>query len=301
MPRRKRTFTHGWKHSPFARKRIELAEKVDAFGWPPFTTHGAWNSVGAAPDVDMFVRNAQLVARMDLPGLTKEDVAIELGDGELTIHGMLPHAPETAHEHTETCACELGLFSQTIPLPDGVRSGDVTVTFTDGILELAMALPSKAAAHPGLEIQETDIRVRDAVVRELDWDPDLDASAVGVETLNGIVTLTGYVDDDSARVAAERTARRVQGVRGVTDDIEVRLKPQRPDVDIAKDAAHTLRLRPSVPGGVRAIVRSGCVTLTGEVASFNQKRDAEDAVRYVAGTEGVMNRIRVSTAESDLQ
>ena len=120
MRHRRNTFTHGWKHSPFALTRSEIEEKVDNFGWPSFETHGVWGSAAWAPDLDLFVRNNQLIARMDLPGLTKENVAIEVGDGELTIRGTRSHEPETCHDHTYRCACEFGSFFRTVPLPEGV-------------------------------------------------------------------------------------------------------------------------------------------------------------------------------------
>ena len=143
-------------------------------------------------------------------------------------------------------------------------------------------------------LEETDVRLRDAVLRELDWDPEIDASAIGVAARDGVVTLTGYVDTYSGKLAAERTAQRVQGVRAVASDIEVRLKLQPTDVDIAKDAVHALRLRSTVPGGVHAIVHNGYVTLTGEVTWLFQKLDAERAIRDVEGVRGVLNHIRVA-------
>ena len=143
-------------------------------------------------------------------------------------------------------------------------------------------------------LEETDVRLRDAVVRELDWDPEVDATAIGVAARDGVVTLTGYVDTYSGKLAAERTAQRVQGVRAVASDIEVRLRLNRTDVDIAKDAAHALRLRSTVPGGVHAIVHKGYVILTGEVTWLFQKLDAENAVRRVEGARGVVNQIRIA-------
>src|SRR5216117_723143 len=155
MRHRRNTFTHGWKHSPFALTRSEIEEKVDDFGWPSFETHGVWGSAAWAPDLDLFVRNNQLIARMDLPGLTKGNVAIEVGDGELTIRGTRSHEPETCHDHTYRCACEFGSFFRTVPLPEGVTRDDVTVKFANGILEIAIALPARAAAAPRrFEIEE---------------------------------------------------------------------------------------------------------------------------------------------------
>jgi HSP20 family protein len=145
MRKRRETSTHGWKHSPFALSRVELEEKVDEFGWPPFRTRGVWGSAAWAPDLDLFVRNNQLIARMDLPGLKKEDVAIEMGDGEFTIRAARPHERGTGLEHAHRCACEPDTFFSTVPVPDGVTVDDIDVTFANGILEIAVALPARPA------------------------------------------------------------------------------------------------------------------------------------------------------------
>ena len=68
-------------------------------------------------------------------------------------------------------------------------------------------------------LSETDVRVRDAVMRQLEWDPEVDASAVGVTARDKAVTLTGYIDTYSGKLAAERAAKRVRGVRAVANDI----------------------------------------------------------------------------------
>ena len=52
-------------------------------------------------------------------------------------------------------------------------------------------------------ITETDIRLREAVVRQLDWDPDVDASAIGVSASDGVVALTGFVDSYAGKLAAK--------------------------------------------------------------------------------------------------
>jgi osmotically-inducible protein OsmY len=64
-------------------------------------------------------------------------------------------------------------------------------------------------------ITGTDIRVRGAVVRQLDWDPEVDASAIGVSAADGVVTLTGFAESYAEKLAAERVAKQVRGVRGV--------------------------------------------------------------------------------------
>jgi osmotically-inducible protein OsmY len=136
--------------------------------------------------------------------------------------------------------------------------------------------------------------VRDAVLRQLDWDPEVDASAVGVATQKGTVTLTGFVDTYSGKLAAERAAKRVHGVRAVANDIEVRLRLERTDADIAQDAASALELRSTIPQGVQAVVHHGHVTLTGHVDWLYQKLSAEKAVRHIRGVRSVINHITVA-------
>lgn len=143
-------------------------------------------------------------------------------------------------------------------------------------------------------LTETDVRVRDAVVRQLDWDPEVDGSAVGVAARSGAVTLTGFVDTYFGKLAAERAAKRVHGVRAVANDIEVRLRLERTDTDIAQDAVRALELRSTIPENVQAAVHNGHVTLTGNVDWLYQKLSAEQAVRHIRGVRGVFNHITVA-------
>jgi osmotically-inducible protein OsmY len=151
-------------------------------------------------------------------------------------------------------------------------------------------------------LTDTDIRVRDAVVRQLEWDPEVDASAIGVAAKGGTVTLTGYIPTYAGKLAAERAAKRVRGVRAVANDLEVRLALERTDADIAADVTRALELRSSIPTSVQASVHSGHVTLTGAVDWMYQKRDAEKALRHVRGVRQVLNRVTVvhRAAERDV-
>jgi osmotically-inducible protein OsmY len=140
-------------------------------------------------------------------------------------------------------------------------------------------------------LSEIDTRIRDLVTRELEWDAAVDASAIGVAAQDGTVTLTGYVDTYLCKLAAERAAKRVRGVRAVANEIEVRPKVGRTDPDIARDVVRSLELRSTVPDNVQATVHHGYVTLTGETMWEFQRRDAEKAVRHIRGVRGVVNRI----------
>lgn len=143
-------------------------------------------------------------------------------------------------------------------------------------------------------LTEADVRVRDAVMRQLDWDPEVDASAVGVAAKNGTVTLTGFIDSYSGKLAAERAAKHVHGVRAVANDIAVRLRLERTDPDIAQDTARALELRSTIPDSVQAVVHTGHVTLTGKVDWLFQKQSAESAVRHIRGVRSVLNHISVA-------
>jgi osmotically-inducible protein OsmY len=143
-------------------------------------------------------------------------------------------------------------------------------------------------------LTDADVRLRDAVMKQLEWDPRVEASAVGVAAMRGTVTLSGFIDTFAGKLAAERAVKRVHGVRAVANDIEVRLRFERTDDDIALDAARTLELRSLIPDTVQAVVHHGHVTLTGSVEWLYQKDSAERAVRHIRGVRGVRNHITVA-------
>jgi osmotically-inducible protein OsmY len=140
-----------------------------------------------------------------------------------------------------------------------------------------------------------DVRLRDSVIRELDWDSEVDDSAIGVAAKDGVVTLTGFIDSYAGKLAAERVVKRLRGVRAVANDIVVRLKADVTDTDIAAAAALALKVRPGIPPNVQATVHSGHVTLTGHVEWLHQKEQAEVAVRHISGVRGVVNHIEIAS------
>ena len=139
---------------------------------------------------------------------------------------------------------------------------------------------------------DTDIK-RD-VEQELRWDPDIDATDVALAVKNGVVTLTGFVRSYSQKYQAERDAKRVAGVIAIANDIEVRLPAidQRPDPEIARDAATALAYEPPYSSeNIKIVVKAGWITLEGEVEWNFQRERAENAVRRVRGVKGVSNLI----------
>ena len=140
-------------------------------------------------------------------------------------------------------------------------------------------------------LTDRDLRTRKFVTQQLEWDPSVDASGIGVAARDGAVTLTGFVNTYPEKLAAERTAKRVHGVRAVANDIEVRLKIGRNDADIARDVAIALRIYSSIPASVQAAVHHGHVTLTGTVPWLYQKRLAQKAASHIDGVRHVVDRI----------
>jgi osmotically-inducible protein OsmY len=143
-------------------------------------------------------------------------------------------------------------------------------------------------------IMRTDSEIERDVRDELEWDPDLDASDIAVKVKSGVVELTGFVKSYTDKYEAEIAAKRVAGVVGVANDIEVRLPSvdERPDPDIARDAVAAIKSQlPISSENIRLTVKSGWVTLEGEVEWQYQRQTAENAVRRIKGVKGVSNTI----------
>lgn len=136
-----------------------------------------------------------------------------------------------------------------------------------------------------------DQRLRDSVMHQLAADPQVNASLIGVSSQEGIVTLSGYVDSYVEKLAAERSCRRVYGVRALANELEVRLAAERIDPDIARGALEALKNHVDVPLGIGVTVRSGYVTLSGVVEWMYQKVAAERAVKYLRGVKGIFNQV----------
>jgi osmotically-inducible protein OsmY len=138
-----------------------------------------------------------------------------------------------------------------------------------------------------------DVRVRNAVLRQLERDPHVDATDIAVLARSGSVTLTGYINSYAGKLAAERAITGVRGVRAVANEIEVRPKVERLDADIAADVAQALGVW-EVPETIKASVHEGYVTLTGAAKRLHQRRDLENAIRRIRGVRRILNKVVVT-------
>jgi len=143
---------------------------------------------------------------------------------------------------------------------------------------------------------KTDLELKKDVFEELEWEPSVNASEIGVIVKDGVVTLTGSVDHYPEKWEAEHAALRVSGVKAVANEIEIKLPgdSKRTDADIALTAANTLKWNTSVPKDcIKTIVENGWIMLRGEVEWQYQREAAENAVRHLIGVKGVVNEVTV--------
>jgi osmotically-inducible protein OsmY len=145
-------------------------------------------------------------------------------------------------------------------------------------------------------MEKTDSEIKKAVLRELEWDTRVEETDVGVAVNEGVVTLTGTVSSWAKMMAAQEAAHRVTGVLDVANDIKVKVlgSAVRNDTDIARAVRNALEWDVFVPDTrIRSTVSDGWVTLEGDVDFWNQRDDAEKAVRNLSGVHGVSNKIEI--------
>ena len=162
METKKETGLAPSRRDPFALMRqmtSELERVFDEGSWPSFRWPSfRWGAIEAttwAPHIDVFEKNQRLVTRIDLPGMKKEDVKVEVTDGQLAISGERKHEKEEKGEKFYRCEREYGSFYRAVPLPEGAKVEDVKAMFIDGVLEVTVPLPAKAETKARtVDIQE---------------------------------------------------------------------------------------------------------------------------------------------------
>lgn len=141
---------------------------------------------------------------------------------------------------------------------------------------------------------KNDRQLQKDILNELDWEPSVDASRIGVEVSDGVATLSGHVDSYTQKWAAERVAQRVAGIKSVAVELDVVVPGphQRNDTEIATAAANAIDWNASIPKDtVKLIVENGWITLSGEVEWAFIRTAAETSVRNLYGVKGVANNI----------
>lgn len=148
---------------------------------------------------------------------------------------------------------------------------------------------------------KTDSQLQKDVMAELEWEPRVDHANIGVAVQDGVVTLSGFVSSYACKLSAEKAAKRVKGVRGLAEEIEVRFPSdtKTADPEIAKRIADMFDWSATIPKNKLSVkVEHGWVTLSGEVAYHFHREAAKDLASRITGVKGVSNLIEVKKTPS---
>lgn len=157
-----------------------------------------------------------------------------------------------------------------------------------------------AHSSPEMEMPVThreDLKIRNAVLNELKWDPRVEEYDLSAEVSDGVVTLTGTVSSWGKRMVTAEAAQRVKGVRDVINDIDVEVPAsiRRSDAQLAAAIRLSLEWDAFVDHTcIRSTVSNGWVTLEGEVPAWSDHDEVERAIRNLTGVRGLTNRITVT-------
>jgi len=170
----------------------------------------------------------------------------------------------------------LGVVSTVLGVAAGIRA--------EPALPAAATKPSASTAYP-------DDQVRTSLIKELQNDTHLDATAIVVTDSSGIAELTGSVPLLRWKERADRVARVVRGVRAVVNRIRI-VPVHRADRDIARDVGAALHATPALARmPIRVSVSDGVVELDGWITSWDEQQLAERVARGVVGVRFCQNQL----------
>lgn len=137
--------------------RTEMDRLFDDFGFgrdisfPTFSgfTGPAFNW---SPQTEVFERGNELVVRADLPGLTKDDIKVDVEGNRITIRGERKSEHEEKEEGFYRSERSYGSFYRSLPLPEGTDGDKAKADFNNGVLEITMPLAAKQTRGKRIEI-----------------------------------------------------------------------------------------------------------------------------------------------------
>ncbi|WP_282049550.1 BON domain-containing protein [Maribacter aquivivus] len=144
---------------------------------------------------------------------------------------------------------------------------------------------------------KTDAQIKQDILDELVFEPNIDETQIGVTVENGIVTLSGVVNEYFKKALANKVAKRVKGVKAVAEDIEVKYGDEyaKTDKEIAKAAVNALEWNATIPREkVKIFVEDGYIYLSGEVTWSHQREAAKNILQNLLGVKGVVNNIEIT-------
>lgn len=147
-------------------------------------------------------------------------------------------------------------------------------------------------------IQKTDAQLKADVLSELEYEPSVKVTDIGVLVRDGTVALNGYATSYGEKIAAVRAVKRIAGVKGIADDIEVQLMgfDHHTDEDIAAAAVRHIEWNKLLPQDrIVVTVSQGWITLTGDLEWQYQKNAVANIVEHLSGVKGVFNLIEIES------
>ena len=149
---------------------------------------------------------------------------------------------------------------------------------------------------------KSDAFIQRNVQDALNFDPALKPGEIGVIVKDGIVILTGTVDNYAKKSSAEKVVRRIKGVKAVVEKIEVQLagSSAKSDSDIAREISEALQWNYAIPEDkIKVRVENGNVTLDGSVPWDYQRKAAHKEIARITGVRSITNRLSIQSVARD--
>lgn len=173
----------------------------------------------------------------------------------------------------------------------------LTVAATFAAAVLTIGLLGACSTHQSVETQVSDSAIAAKVKAKLTGDPEINPFNVDVDVDEGVVRLSGTVEDEVTRDEAEKLARNTRGVRSVQNDLKI---GESGIADRISDATITTKVKAKLTGdpeinpfNINVDTEDGVVTLIGRVATEADSREAEKLARNTKGVRDVDNRLKI--------
>jgi osmotically-inducible protein OsmY len=140
------------------------------------------------------------------------------------------------------------------------------------------------------------------VMDAIKWEPLLNAAEIGVTVKDGVVTLSGIVNNYSKKAEAEHAAKNVSGVNAVVEKIEIKFdsNEKKNDNNLADEIVHSLKSKWDIPDNkIKVKVENGWITLDGELHWNYQKQTVIRSINSISGITGITNNIEIKSEIHD--
>jgi HSP20 family protein len=138
----------------FMRRMFPDFDRFFEGSWEPLTPPArVFGDLAWVPALEVVEKDHRLVARLDLPGVKKEEVTVSVTEEGLLIEGERKLEEEKKENEWYRTERSYGKFVRLVPLPAGVDFTGIKATFENGVLEVVVPLPAEAAALPPRKVE----------------------------------------------------------------------------------------------------------------------------------------------------